>query len=98
MTKRALTVRLLSLEVGPMVGGVALLYFFPQRMPLVFAVVALAIFAGVALCIRDGVVLERGGTVCERRKDSAGFWVWIALHAVFGLFFFAGAALTFLRP
>jgi hypothetical protein len=98
MTKRVLTIRLLSLEVGPMVGGVALLYFFPQQMPLVFIAVALLVFASVALSIRDGAVLERGGAVCERQTDRLGFWIWIALHAVLGLFFFAGAAVTFLRP
>jgi hypothetical protein len=95
--KRALVMRLLGLEIAPLVCGLALIYFYPQYLAPVFVAASLPIFGSVVLSVRDGAVLERGGTVCEK-KDGAWFWAWIAIHASFGMFLLAGAAVVFVRP
>jgi hypothetical protein len=95
--KRTLVIRLLALEIAPIVVGLALLYFYPRFLAPAFAAASLPIFASVTLSVRDGAVLERGGTVCER-KEGAWFWAWIVMHAFFGVFLLAGAVIVFLRP
>jgi hypothetical protein len=95
--KRALVIRLLALEIAPVVLALTLLYFFPRLLASVFAVASLPIFVSVSLSVRDGAVLERGGTVCEK-KEGAWFWWWIAMHTFFGLFLLAGALIATIRP
>jgi hypothetical protein len=95
--KRALVIRLLALEIAPLLLGLALLYFYPRLLAPVFAAASIPIFICVCLSVRDGAVLERGGTVCEK-KEGAWFWAWISIHASLGLFLLAGAFLVFLRP
>ncbi len=94
--KRALAVRLLALEIAPLVLTLALLYFYPHFLAPAFFAASLPIFASVGLSIRDGAVLERGGTVCEK-KEGVWFWAWIAIHAFFGIFLLVGAVLAFAR-
>lgn len=96
--KRVLVVRLLALEIAPMVGALALSAYSQRLMPLWFSAAALVIFTSVTLSIRDGAVLENWGTVCERKKDGGWFWAWIAMHISFGVFLLAGAVVMLLRP
>jgi len=95
--KRALVIRLLALEIAPVVLGLAVLYFYPRSLAPVFAIASLPVFLSVGLSIRDGAVLERGGTICEK-KEGVWFWWWISMHAFLGLFLLAGAVLVFVRP
>jgi len=95
--KRRLVVRLLALEIAPLLLVLALLYFNPRFLaPALFAA-SLPIFASVGFSVRDGAVLERGGTVCEK-KEGGWFWWWIAMHAFLGIFLLAGAVIVFVRP
>ena len=96
--KSALVGRFLALELGPMIGAVAVIFLFRRIFPAVMAAVALAVFANVALSIRTGAVLENWGSVCQRKKGGAWFWFWIAVHSYFGAFFLAASAIVFLKP
>jgi hypothetical protein len=94
--KRALAIRFLALEIAPLVLGLTLLYYYPLFLTPIFAVASLPVFASVGLSVRDGAVLMRGGTVCEK-KEGAWFWTWIAIHALFGVFLLACAVMGFVR-
>ena len=89
--RRVLGWRQVLLEVVPMFGALALTAFLQHMWSLWFSAAATAIFTNVALCIRDGAVLEYGGTVCEREKHGRQFWWWIAVHCFFGGFCLAAA-------
>jgi hypothetical protein len=97
--KRVLVIRLFTLELAPMIGALALSAYSQRLMPLAFAAAAVAIFTFVTLAVREGVVLGKGvQCVCEREKDSFGYWFYVVAHFSFGAFFLAGAATMFFRP
>ncbi len=96
--KRVLVLRLLGLEIVPMIGALALSAYSPRLMPIAFAVAAFAILVSVLLSLHDGAVLRRSGSVVERKNDRAGFWVWITAHFSFGAFCLTCAAVTFFNP
>ena len=96
--KRALVIRLFTLELLPMIAALALSAYSQRLMPVAFAAAAVAISICVALSIREGAVLAKWGVVCEKKKDRFGYWFYVAMHSFFGAFFLMGAALTFFRP
>lgn len=89
--KRVLVIRLISLEIVPLIGALAIGYFVQHYFLWAIAAAAVLILASVALSIRDGAVLEHYGRVCERRKEAGWFWAWIVLHACPGIFFLGTA-------
>ena len=96
--KRQLVVRFLALELGPMVGAIAICSALGRVSSVVLAVVAFAVFTNVALSIRSGAVLKGWGCICEKTNGKGWSWSWIGVHALFGVFYGTGALLVFLRP
>ena len=90
--KRLLVIRLLSLVLAPIVSALVFGYFFQRYFLWAIAAAGCAILTNFALSVRDGAVLERGGTVCVRERDGTWFWIWIALHSSWGLLMLGGTA------
>ena len=96
--KRVLVIRLLALELGPMIAVIGISAYCERLMAPLCLAAALVIFTSVILSIRDGAVLEMFGYVCERKTDPRWFWLWLFAHFSFALFFLAAATLIFWRP
>ena len=92
--KRVLVIRLLALELGPMVAAIAVSAYSQRLMGPAFLVASGVIFSSVILSIRDGAVLERLGYVCERKREPRSFWFWVSAHFYFALFPFIVAILV----
>src|SRR5437764_15097803 len=87
-SRRTLYMRFFLLEAGPLVGALAYSVYHPRQVVIALSVYALAALVNVALSIRDGVVLEWYGNVCNRKEEKIGFWVSIFVYqAAFPLVF-----------
>ncbi|HEY2083771.1 MAG TPA: hypothetical protein VGI88_13390, partial [Verrucomicrobiae bacterium] len=95
---RVLLLRLLSLEILPVIASLLLSACWQRMMSLFFLLTAMAIFANVSLSLYQGVVSRERGRVCERHKHGRLFWFCIAVHAALGVFFLFGSALVFTKP
>jgi hypothetical protein len=96
-SRRTLTIRLLTLELGPLVGALVYSYYHPRLVVVALCVYSLIALGNVCYSIRDGVVLEWFGRVCERKEEKIGFWVCVFIQASFPLLFLSvaiGAAAT----
>ena len=89
---------MLTLEIGPMIAALAFAALFQAYMGWAFMGVAALVFTNVVLSIRDGAVLQWGGSVSEKKKERGWFWAWSAIHAYFGAFFLAGGLVMLLWP
>jgi len=78
--KRILVIRLLSLEVAPLLAAAVISAYAKQFAPATFLIVAIVICINIALSIRDSAVLAKLGYVVERRKERVLFWMGIRLH------------------
>jgi hypothetical protein len=101
--KRVLVIRLLALELAPMVAALAVSAYSQRLMPAAFLIAGFIIFTSVVLTIRDGAVWARGlgsfgGVVCERRNDRGGFWFWVCVHFLWAGFFLSAGAIMFVWP
>jgi len=85
---RTLVLRLLLLEIGPLILALAFSYRFQNRIIWAASGAALVILLSVSLSVKDGFVLVAyGGGVCERAARPREFWLWIALHSLLAILF-----------
>jgi len=91
--ERRLNVRTLALEIAPFIAAFAFSYFYPRYLLVALCVYSILALVSVSLSIRDGVVLEKYGLVCERDKEKFGFWFWVFWHAFFPLLILSVAAM-----
>jgi hypothetical protein len=96
--RRVLLLRLLSLEILPLIASLLLSACWQRLMSLFFLLTSMAIFANVFLSVFQGVVSGESGRVYERCKHGRWFWFYIAVHAALGAFFLFGSALIFFKP
>ena len=99
--KRSLIIRLITLELAPMVAALVVSTYAQRLMPAALFTAGLTILVSVILSLRDGAVLGSwtfGGVVFERLADRSGFWFFLAVHSVWAAFFLLGGAVTFLWP
>jgi hypothetical protein len=96
--QRVLVIRLLSLELGPMIAALTVSAYRQQLMGPAFLTASLLIFASVILSVRDGAVLEKWGYVCERKAEPIWFWFWLSAHCAFAIFCLACGIIVLLWP
>jgi hypothetical protein len=93
--RRILVTRLFCLQIAPFLTAALFTRFYPHHVTWALLVAGFISVVAVALSIRDGAVLTRGGHVCNRSGNSLGFWFWIIfqLSLIFLVVVFAGHAL-----
>ena len=79
--KRALIIRVLTLELGPLVAALAIAVYAKRLAPMAFVVAAILISISVILSIRDGAVVTRAGDVIDKQTRRIQFWLHIVGHA-----------------
>jgi Ni/Fe-hydrogenase subunit HybB-like protein len=96
--KRVLVIRLLALELGPLVAALAVSAYSERLMGPAFLAASIVVLLSVILSIRDGAVLEKWGYICERKNEPRSFWFWVAAHFYLALFPFVCAMIILFWP